>query len=87
MSEETQSRILRMAKNRDVDGIGGEVMERINTNAFAGEFAGKMCFLLYPDTALMNHDCRPKYATLASDTSGIKENQRLEMKDAKLISV
>jgi hypothetical protein len=60
LSEETRKRILRMAANREVDGVGEEVMERINTNAFAGEFGGSMCFLVYPETALMNHDCRPK---------------------------
>jgi hypothetical protein len=39
---------------------GDEIMERINTNAFAGEFEGEPHFMLYPETALMNHDCRPK---------------------------
>ncbi|TVY40909.1 SET domain-containing protein [Lachnellula occidentalis] len=38
---------------------GDAVMERINTNAFAGDFEGAPHFLLYPETALMNHDCRP----------------------------
>ncbi|KAH8687195.1 hypothetical protein BGZ60DRAFT_521860 [Tricladium varicosporioides] len=38
---------------------GDPVMERINTNAFAGEFEGEQHFFLYPETALMNHDCRP----------------------------
>ncbi|KAH6682569.1 putative N-lysine methyltransferase SMYD2 [Halenospora varia] len=38
---------------------GDPIMERINTNAFAGEFEGEQHFFLYPETALMNHDCRP----------------------------
>ncbi|KAF8850985.1 SET domain-containing protein [Acephala macrosclerotiorum] len=38
---------------------GDPYMERINTNAFAGDFEGKPHFLLYPETSLMNHDCRP----------------------------
>ncbi|KAL5323991.1 hypothetical protein ACEPPN_008534 [Leptodophora sp. 'Broadleaf-Isolate-01'] len=38
---------------------GDPIMERVNTNAFAGEFEGAPHFLLYPETALMNHDCRP----------------------------
>ncbi|KAG9229945.1 putative N-lysine methyltransferase SMYD2 [Amylocarpus encephaloides] len=38
---------------------GDPIMERINTNAFAGEFEGQNHFFLYPETALMNHDCRP----------------------------
>ncbi|TVY80372.1 hypothetical protein LSUE1_G007473 [Lachnellula suecica] len=42
---------------------GDKVMERINTNAFAGDFEGEPHFLLYPETALMNHDCRPKYVS------------------------
>ncbi|KAE8442053.1 hypothetical protein EG329_003910 [Mollisiaceae sp. DMI_Dod_QoI] len=38
---------------------GDPYMERINTNAFAGDFEGAPHFFLYPETALMNHDCRP----------------------------
>ncbi|RDL40303.1 SET protein [Venustampulla echinocandica] len=38
---------------------GDPIMERINTNAFAGEFEGTSHFFLYPETALLNHDCRP----------------------------
>lgn len=38
---------------------GDPIMERINTNAFAGDFEGSPHFLMYPETALMNHDCRP----------------------------
>ncbi|TVY12524.1 hypothetical protein LARI1_G009549 [Lachnellula arida] len=51
---------LRMATHNP----GDPVMERINTNAFAGDFEGAPHFILYPETAkckLMNHDCRPKY--------------------------
>ncbi|KAG0646390.1 N-lysine methyltransferase SMYD2 [Hyphodiscus hymeniophilus] len=38
---------------------GDPIMERINTNAFSGEFEGASHFLLYPETAKMNHACRP----------------------------
>ncbi|CZR52870.1 uncharacterized protein PAC_02747 [Phialocephala subalpina] len=38
---------------------GDPYMERINTNAFAGEFEDKPHFFLYPETSLINHDCRP----------------------------
>jgi hypothetical protein len=38
---------------------GDPIMERINTNAFAGEFEGASHFLMYPETARMNHACRP----------------------------
>jgi len=38
---------------------GDPIMERINTNAFSGEFEGENHFLMYPETAKMNHDCRP----------------------------
>jgi hypothetical protein len=38
---------------------GDPIMERINTNAFSGEFEGASHFLMYPETARMNHDCRP----------------------------
>ncbi|RFU26743.1 hypothetical protein B7463_g9598, partial [Scytalidium lignicola] len=38
---------------------GDPIMERINTNAFAGVFEDSQHFLMYPETALMNHDCRP----------------------------
>lgn len=33
---------------------GDPIMERINTNAFAGEFEGAPHFLLYPETAVRN---------------------------------
>jgi len=38
---------------------GDPIMERINTNAFAGEFGGSPHFMMYPEAARMNHDCRP----------------------------
>ena len=38
---------------------GGPIMERIYTNAFSGEVEGASHFLMYPETAKMNHDCRP----------------------------
>ncbi|KAH8811514.1 hypothetical protein F5884DRAFT_278761 [Xylogone sp. PMI_703] len=38
---------------------GDPLMERINTNAFSGDFEGSPHFLMYPETARMNHDCRP----------------------------
>jgi hypothetical protein len=38
---------------------GDPIMERINTNAFSGDFEGASHFLMYPETARMNHDCRP----------------------------
>jgi hypothetical protein len=31
---------------------GDPIMERINTNAFAGEFEGAPHFLMYPETAV-----------------------------------
>ncbi|KAH8758632.1 putative N-lysine methyltransferase SMYD2 [Hyaloscypha sp. PMI_1271] len=51
----TREIILRTAANNQ----GDPIMERINTNAFIGEFEGAPHFLFYPETALMNHDCRP----------------------------
>lgn len=38
---------------------GDSIMERVNTNAFLGEFEGANHFLMYPEVARMNHDCRP----------------------------
>ncbi|PSS07150.1 hypothetical protein M430DRAFT_110591 [Amorphotheca resinae ATCC 22711] len=38
---------------------GDPIMERVNTNAFSGDFEGEPHFLMYPETARMNHDCRP----------------------------
>ncbi|EPQ61506.1 hypothetical protein BGT96224_ASP20281 [Blumeria graminis f. sp. tritici 96224] len=55
LPEDTKKVFLRMASNP----VGDLVMERINVNSFAGEFDGKPHFLIYPETALLNHDCRP----------------------------
>ncbi|TVY31706.1 SET domain-containing protein [Lachnellula subtilissima] len=55
LPKSSQEIFLRMATHSP----GDAVMERINTNAFAGDFEGAPHFLLYPETALMNHDCRP----------------------------
>ncbi|KAI0998645.1 hypothetical protein K3495_g9553 [Podosphaera aphanis] len=51
----TKKSFLRMSSY----SVGDPVMERINTNSFAGKFNGKPHFLVYPETALINHDCRP----------------------------
>ena len=51
----TQNLFLETATYAD----GDPIMERINTNAFSGEFEGASHFLMYPETARMNHDCRP----------------------------
>ncbi|PMD45390.1 SET domain-containing protein [Hyaloscypha variabilis F] len=55
MPNATREIILRTAANNP----GDPIMERINTNAFLGEFEDAPHFLFYPETALMNHDCRP----------------------------
>ncbi|EHK98295.1 putative N-lysine methyltransferase SMYD2 [Glarea lozoyensis 74030] len=55
LPEESKKILLRTAAHNP----GDMIMERINTNAFAGEFEGMNHFFLYPETALMNHDCRP----------------------------
>jgi len=44
----TQNLILNMATHNQ----GDPIMERINTNAFAGDFEGAPHFLLYPETAV-----------------------------------
>ena len=41
---------LRTSKGSNEEG--DLVMERVNTNAFAGEFEGMPHFLLYPETAV-----------------------------------
>ncbi len=48
MPNATREVILRTATNKPEDPI----MERINTNAFLGEFEGAPHFLLYPETAV-----------------------------------
>lgn len=48
LPEASKEVFLRMAMH----GQGDKVMERINTNAFAGDFEGKPHFLLYPETAV-----------------------------------
>ena len=48
LPNQTQEVMLRTAANNE----GDMIMERINTNAFAGEFEGAPHFLLYPETAV-----------------------------------
>lgn len=48
LPKKSQELFLRMT----VHSPGDIVMERINTNAFAGEFEGSAHFLLYPETAV-----------------------------------
>ncbi|KUJ13160.1 SET domain-containing protein [Mollisia scopiformis] len=55
LSDATKDIVMRTAAHSP----GDPYMERINTNAFAGDFEGAPHFLFYPETALMNHDCRP----------------------------
>ncbi|CZT53198.1 uncharacterized protein RSE6_14666 [Rhynchosporium secalis] len=55
LPKKTRKIFLKMAAHNP----GDPVMERVNTNSFAGEFEGVPHFLLYPETAMMNHDCRP----------------------------
>jgi hypothetical protein len=38
---------------------GDPIMERINTDAFSKVFEEASHFLMYPETARMNYDCRP----------------------------
>jgi hypothetical protein len=54
LPKKTRELVMRMARHDGGrgDGHGQELMERINTNAFAGEFGGKPCFLLYPETGV-----------------------------------
>ncbi|KAL3420942.1 hypothetical protein PVAG01_07387 [Phlyctema vagabunda] len=55
LPKETQAKFMSMAAQNP----GHDIMERVNTISFAGEFGGSAHFLVYPHTALMNHDCRP----------------------------
>ena len=48
LPEETREVFERMAMHNE----GDKVMERVNTNAFAGDFEGEPHFLLYPETAV-----------------------------------
>ena len=53
MPNVTREIILRTAANSP----GDPIMERINTNAFAGDFEGAPHFLLYPETAVREDTC------------------------------
>jgi hypothetical protein len=54
MPNDTREVILRTAVNEP----GDPIMERINTNAFLGDFEGAPHFLLYPETAVRRHSPR-----------------------------
>ncbi|RDW70391.1 hypothetical protein BP5796_08788 [Coleophoma crateriformis] len=51
----TREKVMMMAAHN----AGDPIMERVNTNSFSGEFGGEPHFIVYPETARMNHDCRP----------------------------
>ena len=66
LPEPTRELVLEMATHNE----GDPIMERINTNAFAGEFEGAAHFLLYPETAVSRFDVRDTSLSLH-----IKENE------------
>ncbi|CAG8983165.1 hypothetical protein HYALB_00010313 [Hymenoscyphus albidus] len=57
LPSETQEAFMKMAAMHG--GKEDEITERIHTNSFHGEFAGLEHFMVFPQTAFMNHDCRP----------------------------
>lgn len=50
LAKPTREKIMRMATHKQ----GHRIMERINTNAFAGDFEDSPHFLLYPETGVSN---------------------------------
>lgn len=43
-----------------------QLLGNLDTNTFAAQFGGEDHFVIVPETARMNHDCRPKYVPFVS---------------------